>query len=57
MKNMKQFYVFNIICTIVTCKKKMTLTNKKNAKICEQPNMNRRFKVSTRPSVTGQFKE
>ena len=31
MKNMKQFYVFNIICTIVTCKKKMTLTNKKIA--------------------------
>lgn len=29
MKNMKQFYVFNIICTIVTCKKIMALTNKK----------------------------
>ena len=27
MKNMKQFYVFNIICTIVTCKKIMTLTS------------------------------
>ena len=35
MKNMKQFYVFNIICTLVTCKKVtckkiMTLTSIKN---------------------------